>query len=907
MRLYEGCVENREDPLKLGRCQVRIVGLHTHDKNILKTEDLPWAYPLQPVTSAGISGIGHAPVGPVEGSWVLITFRDDDEQQPVMLGTVGGIPQAQSIIFDRDEDVQVLKNEKTGDLETIPNSDDDVPVVVESAPTTVETIQNSVSCSHLQSIPTTPPPEIKGDRAKAETNIKLLLDECCKAGFTKEQTCSLLAIVGGECDFVAKNESAQYSNRDRMMEIFKSAFKGDTTLGDKYVNWVKDNKGPISEFFEFVYSYSNKKGKELGNTEPGDGGKYYGKGFIQITGKSNYAKYTKSSSYDLVSNPDILNNDMQVSAKVSILYFKDRISANTSAHPGYFLAAKDAINRFDNPEKKTRLYEYFYGIATPASETPEKNIETTAPTDAMISTMPSPTTEPILGFKDPNNKYPLQSFMHEQDTNRLARGISKGTIVPKKESTRAVNIPKALNKGTYSEPTPPFSAKYPFNHVFESESGHVQEFDDTPGFERIHLYHKKGTFTEIDANGTEVHHIVGDSYHIIDRNGCLYVRGECNITVDGDTNIFARSDANVEVAGDATMKVGGDFNLGVAEDINITAGKSLNIDVPNIIIQANELSETASSMNINSTIYNETVGISSYRWNGDRYMFTGANTYERHDSGIDYSCPADPSRSSDSLCAVVISSPLVDPGLTPPSLGSPLYASFAYLVAPDRADEELSLIETPEDWAASTPEQRQKMAEKYPPVPVTPIEDSTPTGGNNNTVPVDCQIIYATEQFTSDFRLSEHFTLGMLFDGGFNKKHKLVDQNGLTKQQIVCNLSQLAKNILEPYLSILPGGIDGYGTQWKITSGYRQGSAKSQHNKGQACDISLAKSTNERNQATYDLVKSMESLVPYDQIILEYRGTNENWIHTSYVETGRRKMAFTMLNDKTYGTGFVLL
>ncbi len=53
------------DPLKLGRCQVRIVNLHTHDKSILPTEDLPWAYPMESVTSAAMNGIGYSPVGPV--------------------------------------------------------------------------------------------------------------------------------------------------------------------------------------------------------------------------------------------------------------------------------------------------------------------------------------------------------------------------------------------------------------------------------------------------------------------------------------------------------------------------------------------------------------------------------------------------------------------------------------------------------------------------------------------------------------------------------------------------------------------------------------------------------------------------------------------------------------------------
>ena len=95
---YTGCVENRNDPLKLGRCQVRIVGLHTENKTVLPTADLPWAYPVMPITSAGTSGVGTAPIGPVEGSWILITFMDPDQQQPIMLGTLGGAFQTDDAI-----------------------------------------------------------------------------------------------------------------------------------------------------------------------------------------------------------------------------------------------------------------------------------------------------------------------------------------------------------------------------------------------------------------------------------------------------------------------------------------------------------------------------------------------------------------------------------------------------------------------------------------------------------------------------------------------------------------------------------------------------------------------------------------------------------------------------------------
>lgn len=96
--LYQGCVEDRNDPLMIGRCRVRIVGVHTHDKIELPTEDLPWAHPLGPITSASMNGLGWSPTGIVQGTWVVVDFLDEYQQQPVILGTIGGIPHTQSAI-----------------------------------------------------------------------------------------------------------------------------------------------------------------------------------------------------------------------------------------------------------------------------------------------------------------------------------------------------------------------------------------------------------------------------------------------------------------------------------------------------------------------------------------------------------------------------------------------------------------------------------------------------------------------------------------------------------------------------------------------------------------------------------------------------------------------------------------
>lgn len=116
---YLGCVENRLDPLKMGRCQVRVVGLHTEDKVQLPTDDLPWAYPMGTINSASISGIGWAPTGVVQGTWVICIFLDGDSaQQPIMIGTIGGIPHTQTATYMSESGGRIITTNDDGDLTT---------------------------------------------------------------------------------------------------------------------------------------------------------------------------------------------------------------------------------------------------------------------------------------------------------------------------------------------------------------------------------------------------------------------------------------------------------------------------------------------------------------------------------------------------------------------------------------------------------------------------------------------------------------------------------------------------------------------------------------------------------------------------------------------------------------------
>ena len=90
---FTGVVEDRNDPSKLGRVRVRCVGHHTDDKSKIPTADLPWAHVMHPVTDPSMNGMGNTPSFMVEGTWVVGFFMDaEDKQQPVIIGTLPGVP-----------------------------------------------------------------------------------------------------------------------------------------------------------------------------------------------------------------------------------------------------------------------------------------------------------------------------------------------------------------------------------------------------------------------------------------------------------------------------------------------------------------------------------------------------------------------------------------------------------------------------------------------------------------------------------------------------------------------------------------------------------------------------------------------------------------------------------------------
>jgi hypothetical protein len=158
----------------------------------------------------------------------------------------------------------------------------------------------------------------------------------------------------------------------------------------------------------------------------------------------------------------------------------------------------------------------------------------------------------FVGFRDPNGIYPIEGRMGEPDTNRLVRNENIEWTVVKKKIDEVVDCQTALY-GYWQEPYTPYAAQYPYNHVSEYKSGHIFEVDDTPGSERIHTYHKSGTFNEIHPNGSEVHKVVGNEWNITLNDRLILVRG--NTTWNTDKLMKIRVGKNLEIEVEGEMRV----------------------------------------------------------------------------------------------------------------------------------------------------------------------------------------------------------------------------------------------------------------------------------------------------------------------------------------------------------------
>jgi len=155
--------------------------------------------------------------------------------------------------------------------------------------------------------------------------IKKILNYLEKKGITnKFLQAAILANIEKESNFQMRAENLNYSNTsiERIRKIFGKRMQKYT---DAQIEHIKRNP---EMFAEAVYGMNTIIGQSMGNTKFGDGWKYRGRGFIQITGKNNYKIIGDMIGVDLVNNPDLLITDEDVAIKATVEFLLLAIRAN---------------------------------------------------------------------------------------------------------------------------------------------------------------------------------------------------------------------------------------------------------------------------------------------------------------------------------------------------------------------------------------------------------------------------------------------------------------------------------------------------------------------------------------------------------------------------------------------------
>jgi len=164
--------------------------------------------------------------------------------------------------------------------------------------------------------------------------------------------------------------------------------------------------------------------------------------------------------------------------------------------------------------------------------------------------------------------YPL--YTDESDVSKYARGEIEYDKGGDNEKAGVVELGgrETYFNSTVMNPPSSFhdipSPQYPYNKVYESESGHIIEVDDTRDAERVAVEHRTGTFFEIHPDGSQVTRIVNDNWYAVYKDNEMYVGGNCKVFVEGDAKIEVRGKTDIESTGNLSV---------VAPEVSINGGK----------------------------------------------------------------------------------------------------------------------------------------------------------------------------------------------------------------------------------------------------------------------------------------------------------------------------------------------
>jgi len=144
--------------------------------------------------------------------------------------------------------------------------------------------------------------------------------------------------------------------------------------------------------------------------------------------------------------------------------------------------------------------------------------------------------------------YILGVLNYAPENNHSVSSYARGQGEPELKTQNRIK----KSDGFDIEPASKYKARYPYNSTMTTRSGHILEFDDTPGSERVQVYHKSGSYLEILPDGTIVTKSVKDYVQLATGNMTIFnvgdEKGDKNIEItcnQGRIIITAQSDVDI--------------------------------------------------------------------------------------------------------------------------------------------------------------------------------------------------------------------------------------------------------------------------------------------------------------------------------------------------------------------------
>jgi predicted chitinase len=165
---------------------------------------------------------------------------------------------------------------------------------------------------------------------------QLIIREMLKQGFTDPRAIAeMLALTNYETGGFSRTvENMKYTSPENLVKTFR-----EVTNVDQARQLIQAGEVAIANTV-----YGGGKGQSLGNKAPGDGWKYRGRGFVQLTGREKYAKIGQELGIDLENKPELASNDPNVMAAIAVNFYKNSKLLQSITQSGDFGTAATGLN-----------------------------------------------------------------------------------------------------------------------------------------------------------------------------------------------------------------------------------------------------------------------------------------------------------------------------------------------------------------------------------------------------------------------------------------------------------------------------------------------------------------------------------------------------------------------------------